>query len=85
MPYRVYLLMNAEGRSYVGLSENVARRLDQHNVGVSNWTRSRGPWRLCWQSEEMNLSEARGLERLLKRQKGGDGLYRLTGLRRDGS
>jgi hypothetical protein len=34
------------------------------------------------QSEEMNLSDGRKLELLLKRQKGGDGFYRMTGLAR---
>ena len=85
MPYRVYLLSNPAGRHYIGLSEDVELRLNQHNSGVSQWTRNRGPWRLLWQSDEFSLAEARRLESLLKRQKGGAGLYRLTGLRPDGS
>lgn len=80
MPYRVYLLRNPEGKNYIGLSEDVVHRLSQHNSGASQWTRTRGPWSLCWQSKEMDLSDARRLENLLKRQKGGAGLYRLTGL-----
>ena len=38
-----------------------------------------------WQSKEMNLSNARKLELSLKRQKGGDGFYRMIGLSRLGS
>ena len=83
--YRVYVLQNHERKFYIGLSDNVARRIDHHNFGSSKWTRGKGPWKLVWESEWINLSEARKLELLLKRQKGGDGFYRLTGLLRPGA
>jgi len=83
--YRVYILQNREGRFYIGLSDDVARRVEQHNAGSSKWTKGKGPWTLIWQSEEMNLSSARKLELLLKRQKGGVGFYRMIGLPRSGS
>ncbi len=75
--YRVYLLINEAGRRYIGISEDVGVRLDQHNAGVSRWTSKYRPWRLEWTSVEMPLGEARKLENLLKRQKGGNGLQRL--------
>jgi len=80
--YRVYIIRNPQGRHYIGLSDDVKRRVLQHNDGVSNWTRSRGPWNLIWHSDALTLSDARKLENLLKRQKGGAGLYRITGLER---
>ena len=80
--YSVYVLRNPLNRSYIGLSEDVPQRIQQHNSGVSTWTRSKGPWTLLWQSEPMTLSGARQLEMLLKRQKGGSGFYRITGLQR---
>jgi putative endonuclease len=80
--YQVYILQNAAGRFYIGLSEDIRVRLQQHNDGVSKWTRSRGPWNLLWTSTPMSLSEARKLESLLKRQKGGVGLGFLRGLSR---
>jgi putative endonuclease len=83
--YSVYVIRNREGKFYIGLSDDIGRRINQHNVGDSKWTRGKGPWTLVWQSEEMNLSKARKLELLLKRQKGGSGLYRLIGLSRLGS
>ncbi len=85
MVYRVYVIQSREGRFYIGLSDDVDRRIDQHNIGHSRWTRGKGPWVLMWQSEEMNLSDARKLELLLKRQKGGDGFYRMIDLPRSGS
>ena len=85
MPYRVYVIQNRERKFYIGLSDDVRRRLNQHNIGSSTWTRSRGPWVLIWESAEMNLSQARKLELLLKRQKGGHGFYRIIGQMRSGS
>ena len=83
MSYRVYVIRNCQGKFYIGLSENLYRRINQHNAGESKWTRGKGPWDLLWQSEDMNLSAARKLERLLKKQKGGHGFYKMTGLRRE--
>jgi putative endonuclease len=78
--YQVYVLENLTGQFYIGLSENPAARLEQHNTGISRWTRHRGPWALVWQSNRLSLSDARKLENKLKRQKGGHGFYQLTGL-----
>src|SRR5438132_14363817 len=64
------------------MTDNVARRLTQHNSRKSKWTKSRGPWRVVWTSGPLSPSEARKLEAKLKRQKGGDGLYKITGLAR---
>ena len=80
--YRVYVLQNLENRFYIGLTDDVSRRLNQHNSGTSLWTKGKGPWVLRWQSEELSLSDARSLENALKRQKGGSGFYKMTGLPR---
>ena len=80
--YSVYVLQSAAGQHYIGLSEDPIKRLEQHNAGESRWTKGRGPWSLCWVREGLTLSEARTLENALKRQKGGDGFYRITGLSR---
>ena len=80
--YWVYILQNQEGRYYIGLSEDPAHRLEQHNGGHSKWTKARGPWQLVWQSGKLALSDARKLENQLKRQKGGAGFFRMTGITR---
>ncbi len=80
--YQVYVLQNADGRFYIGISDDVSSRLAQHNSGVSTWTRSRGPWNLVWTSPPISLTEARKLENFLKRQKGGEGFFKFTGLER---
>ena len=81
MAYRVYVIQNRDGKFYIGLSDDVGRRINQHNAGDSRWTRAKGPWTLVWQSGELSLSEARKLENRLKRQKGGLGLFHLVGVR----
>ncbi len=78
--YSVYVVRNLRGRFYIGLTNDVPKRLTQHNDGVSKWTRGKGPWKIVWENGDMTLSAARRLELELKRQKGGDGFYRLTGL-----
>ena len=83
--YRVYVLQNSEGKFYIGLSDDVPRRLREHNNGQSRWTKGRGPWSVVWQSQKQMLTEARKLENRLKRQGRGKGFYTITGLPRGGS
>jgi len=83
--YRVYVLQNPTGKFYVGISDDVPRRLYDHNGGKSRWTKGKGPWRLVWQSAILSLSDARQLESRLKRQGRGKGFYSITGLPRNGS
>ena len=85
MRYRVYVIQNREGKFYIGLSNDVARRVEQHNTGQSRWTKGRGPWAIAWQSEELSLTDAGKLENRLKRQGRGKGFYAITGLRRGSS
>ena len=85
MAYRVYVIRNREGKFYIGLSDDVARRVQQHNAGQSRWTKGRGPWTIVWQSEESSVTDARKLENPLKRQGRGKGFYAITGLHRGGS
>jgi putative endonuclease len=83
--YRVYVLRNRQGRFYIGITDDVERRIGQHNAGESRWTRGRGPWKIVWQSKELSRSDARKLENRLKRQGRGTGFYSMTGLHREGS
>lgn len=78
--YQTYILTNPTGRIYIGVSEDPPVRVSQHNEGLSKWTRGKGPWALSWTSKPMSLSEARKLENLLKRQKGGSGLEKIKSL-----
>jgi putative endonuclease len=78
--YQAYILVKPAGPTYIGISENPAARLVQHNEGRSKWTSGKGPWILARTSRPISLTEARKLENLLKRQKGGSGLAKLKAL-----
>ena len=81
MFYYCYILQSQiSNKHYIGVTENVMHRLEQHNNGLSKWTKGKGPWVLLWQHQFYTLSEARKFENLLKRQKGGSGFYSITGL-----
>ena len=64
--YYVYVLRNNEGRLYIGHTEDIERRLDQHRMGESGWTRSRGPWQLVSSESYATRAEAMKRERSLK-------------------
>ena len=81
VPYWVYVLYSHSGACfYTGLSEDVDRRLESHNAGMSRWTSRYRPWRCVYRRRFSCLTEARKWENTLKRQKGGRGFYELTGL-----
>jgi predicted GIY-YIG superfamily endonuclease len=82
-PYFVYILWSEGGRRfYIGISEDISHRLSTHNEGRSRWTARYVPWTLVYQEAHSDYWSARLRENELKRQKGGDGFYRLTGLNR---
>ena len=65
---------------YIGVTDDVTRRVQDHNNGISKWTKGKGPWQLECSREFMSLGDARKFENILKRQKGGEGFYQLTGI-----
>lgn len=66
----VYLLVNNKGRTYVGSTTDVNRRLRQHNgelTGGARSTNQKGPWRLyCYLSGFKTRSEACRWEKIIK-------------------
>jgi putative endonuclease len=70
--YRVYLLLHPTGTSYVGISSDVFRRLEQHNNKTgAKFTRCFTPeWELVYYTEEMTKSEALKFEYFIKKFKG---------------
>jgi class 3 adenylate cyclase len=47
----VYVLINPEGRLYIGHTDNLVNRPERHNSGDSRWTSSRRPWKLVLREE----------------------------------
>jgi putative endonuclease len=54
MPYVVYILKYADGSYYTGSTDDITKRLWQHQQGVQqdSYTCSRRPVKLVWVSEE---------------------------------
>jgi len=67
----VYLLLSLKDKkTYVGSTDNLERRLLEHNQGKNKSTRNRRPLKLIYQEELNTLSEARQRERFLKTRRG---------------
>ena len=62
----LYVLANPERQLYVGHTNNLTRRLQEHSMGLSRWTSARGPWILVHQESFETRAEAMKRERALK-------------------
>jgi putative endonuclease len=65
--YNVYALRSEiDGRIYVGFTENVERRIKEHNAGRTKSTKGYRPWKLIYQEEVPGRQNARKREKYLK-------------------
>lgn len=63
----VYILQSLTSeKTYVGSTTDLAKRLDQHNSGKSNFTKTFLPWKLIYKEEYSNIQEARKREKYFK-------------------
>jgi len=86
-PFWAYMLRCVDDSFYVGHTDDIERRLNQHNDGnYCRYTRSRRPLHLIWSSEFSSREEAKEAERKLKgwsrakKQALADGDYELLSL-----
>jgi putative endonuclease len=65
--YYIYLLKSLiSEKTYVGMTNEISRRIKEHNSGKSKFTNRYMPWKLIY-SEEMNTrEEARKREKYFK-------------------
>jgi|WetSurMetagenome_2_1015567.scaffolds.fasta_scaffold179957_2 putative endonuclease len=69
--FSVYVLCSlSTGRHYVGQSEDLARRLFEHQHDLARYTRGKGPWELVYSEEFSTRAEAMNRERFLKSGQG---------------
>ncbi|MPZ23972.1 MAG: GIY-YIG nuclease family protein [Dehalococcoidia bacterium] len=67
----VYVLRSTKnGRLYTGSTNDLQRRLEEHNRGKSRYTRSAGPFELVYSEECDNRLAARRRELFLKSGRG---------------
>ena len=65
--YIVYVLKSKNfPKSYVGITDNLERRLGQHNDSNSFYTKRYVPWFVIHKEEYENRVEARAREKYLK-------------------
>jgi putative endonuclease len=64
--FTVYVIRSNEGHQYVGSTEDLTKRIRQHNEHLAGWTKRGNGWTLVYSEEYPTLSAARGRERWLK-------------------
>ncbi len=69
MPYFVYILECSDGTYYAGCTNNLEKRLDQHNNAKrgAHYTKIRRPVALKYSENFDNIQQARGREAEIKR------------------
>ncbi len=79
MAFYTYLLRSRKsGRFYVGHTEDLRKRLFEHNNNRTDSIKIRGPWDLLYFEEFATRSEASRRERQMKRMKSRVWLERLV-------
>ena len=51
---------------YVGNTENIEKRLKEHNMGKCRYTKGRKPWKLIYKEHYQTRAEAMKREKFLK-------------------
>ncbi|WP_028665708.1 GIY-YIG nuclease family protein [Runella zeae] len=68
--YFVYILYSEIiNKYYIGCTEDLDRRLDEHNRGLSSFTSKGTPWKRVYWEEFKTLGEARRREIEVKKKK----------------
>jgi putative endonuclease len=76
--YFVYIIQSDfDGTYYIGYSEDISKRVNEHNFGKTNYTSKKRPWKLVYYEEFSNKPDALKREKFLKRQKNKDFYLRL--------
>jgi putative endonuclease len=69
MKFHVYILWSEPvGRYYVGSTSNLMERFAQHNRGQSKYTLTGRPWKLIWNQECTDRTQAIFLENKIKKR-----------------
>lgn len=68
--YYVYILKNKTNHFYIGATEDLKRRLQEHATGNSFFTEHSGPYTLVWYSAFLEKKKAYAFETYLKSSSG---------------
>lgn len=65
--FYTYVIQSAKShRWYTGSTEDLRKRLKQHNDKKSTWTKNNVPWQLIYYEACLNEEDARSREKYLK-------------------
>jgi putative endonuclease len=79
--FYVYVIKSREGRYYIGSTENIEKRLKQHNSKSNRgWTNRFNDWAEVYREECKTRLDARRRERELKKIRGTKKYKELLGL-----
>jgi putative endonuclease len=76
--FTVYIIKSSEGYRYTGMTEDLEKRLNEHNnKTLSFWTKRGTDWKLVYKEEFNTRSEAMKKEKWLKTGAGRDFLNEI--------
>jgi putative endonuclease len=76
--FYVYILQSdVDSSYYIGFTENLEKRLEQHNNDESEYTSRKTPWQLVYYEKIELKSDALKREKFLKKQRNKDFYQRL--------
>jgi len=64
--FTVYVIRSKTGIRYIGYTENLPKRLEQHNSGISKYTNRDTGWVLIYQETYCSCANAMRREKWLK-------------------
>jgi putative endonuclease len=76
--YYLYILQNKNQLLYKGISNNIQRRIKQHNQNRAVGTRGKGPWELVYSEVLPDRKTAREREKYFKSGIGREKLKELV-------
>ena len=80
--YYVYILQSLKtNKLYIGHTDDLARRVEEHNTGCGGrYTRQNGPWTLLYNESHPDRPSATKRERYLKSANGSQEKKKLAGV-----
>ena len=66
--FYVYIIKNSNNILYKGYTSDIAKRIEYHNTGKSEFTKGKGPWKLVFIKSFDDKTETLKFEKMLKRQ-----------------
>ena len=78
--FYVYVIQAKEGRFYIGSTEDITKRLQQHNSKqFRGWTNRFNDWKLVYSEQFDTRTDAIKREKQIKSMKGGKAFKMLVG------